>query len=48
MEKQEWEVRNVLQGISSQILLLVLLMALCSLVLGGSLGQTDALMAFLL
>lgn len=46
MEKQEWEVRNALQGISSQILLLSLPTAFCRLGLGGSLGQIDALMPF--
>lgn len=48
MEEQEWEVGNALQGISSQILLLGLPTAFCRLGLGGSLGQTDALIPFLL
>lgn len=46
MEKQEWEVRNAPQGISSQILLLSLPTAFYRLGLGVSLGQTDALMPF--
>lgn len=48
MEKQEWEVRNAPQGISSQTLLLGLPTAFCRLGLGSSPGQTDALMPFLL